>query len=80
MYTNICKLQQKKEKNIRTSEASTYLVIYHALRHSPRRRCSSAMQHCPRRRCLAVTELTNYTKLSKKIIHRSRRFNKLKPV
>jgi hypothetical protein len=27
-----------------------------------------------------VTELTNYTKLSKKIIHRSRRFSKLKPV
>jgi hypothetical protein len=28
----------------------------------------------------AVTEPTNYTNLSKKIIHRSRRFSKLKPV
>ena len=27
-----------------------------------------------------VTEPTNYTKLSKKIIHQSRRLNKLKPV
>ena len=28
----------------------------------------------------AVTEPTNYTKLSKKIIRQSRRFSKLKPV
>jgi len=28
----------------------------------------------------AVTEPTNYMKLSKKIIHQSRRLNKLKPV
>jgi hypothetical protein len=27
-----------------------------------------------------VTESNNYTKLSKKIIHRSRRFSKLKPI
>jgi hypothetical protein len=29
---------------------------------------------------MVVTESTNYTKLSKKITHQSRRFSKLKPV
>jgi hypothetical protein len=38
---------------------------------------SNALNHAP---MPAVTEPTNYTKLSKKIIHRSRRFSKLKLV
>jgi hypothetical protein len=38
---------------------------------------SNTLNHAP---IPAVTELTNYTKLSKKITRQSKRFSKLKPV
>jgi uncharacterized membrane protein len=38
---------------------------------------SNTLNHAP---TPAVTEPTNYTKLSRKIIYRSRQFSKLKPV
>jgi hypothetical protein len=52
----------------------------HILAYGSEKTCYSLVMGSGSFRTDCVTEPTNYMKLSKKIIHRSRRFSKLKPV